>query len=106
MEKSRKFGRMIITDRLKAEMQSGFLDVHLGSDLMEFLQGEQLWKDEVLERLLQCGAYRNELESDPKAAVQALIKQEVDMALDPAISERARRLLHANPPTVPVEYLR
>ncbi len=64
------------------------------------------WKDEVIEGLIQSGAYRNELESDPKAAVQALIKQEVDMALDPAISERARRLLHANPPTVPVEYLR
>lgn len=104
MEKSRKLSRTIIIDRLKAEMQRGFLGINLGLDLLEFLQGEQLWKDEVLEALLQSGAYRNEFESDPKAAVQALIKQEVDMALDPAISERARRLLHANPPTVPAGY--
>lgn len=63
-----------------------------------------LWKEEVLEALLQCGAYRDELEFNPKAAIKALIAQEVDMALDPLISERAMKLLSTNPSTVLVGY--
>lgn len=63
-------------------------------------KSECSWKEEVLEALLQCGAYCDELESDPKAAVKALIAQEVDMALDPLISERAMKLLSTNPSTV------
>ena len=67
-------------------------------------KSECSWKEEVLEALLQCGAYRDELESDPKAAIKALIEQEVDMALDPLISERARKLLSTDPTTILAEY--
>jgi len=67
-------------------------------------KSECSWKEEVLEALLQCGAYRAELESDPKAAIKALIAQEVDMALDPLISERAMKLLSTNPSTILEEH--
>ena len=51
------------------------------------------------------GLYKSEYEFDSKAALKALINWEVSVALDPAVSLEAQKLLYANPPTVPKEVL-
>ena len=104
MEKSKCICQNLYTDYINNALYGGSLFKKVLRDLLEYIENTQSWKEEVLEALLQCGAYRYELESDPKAALKALIKQEVDMALDPLISERAAKLLSANPPTVPAGY--
>ena len=63
------------------------------------------WKDVILDQLMLYGLYKSEYEFDSKAALKALINWELSVALDPAVSLEAQKLLYANPPTVPKEVL-
>ena len=63
------------------------------------------WKETILDQIMLYGLYKAEYEFDPRAALKALIDWEVSVALDPAVSLEAQKLLYANPPTVPKEVL-
>ncbi len=63
------------------------------------------WKDLILDQLMLYGLYKVEYSFDPRAALKALIDWEVSVALDPAVSLEAQKLLYANPPTSPKEVL-
>jgi len=67
---------------------------------------KNLWRDAVIERLINCGAYQRVHHFWPAKALDDLIEQEARIALDPAVSKEARDLLYTNPPTVPQEKLR
>ena len=103
MQSEHKERRAYLIDVLNTALARDWLSKSSMQDLIDFLERDVRWQEEAMEALLMCGAYRDELEFNPKAAIKALIAQEVDMALDPLISERAAKLLSANPPTVPAE---
>lgn len=50
------------------------------------------WKSAVIDALVVSWAYRASHESDPRAAIHALISIECEYALDPRISAEARAL--------------
>ncbi len=68
------------------------------------VEGE--WKEMILDQLMIYGLYKVEYSFDPRAALKAMIDWEVSVALDPAVSLEAQKLLYANPPTVPKEILK
>lgn len=51
------------------------------------------FKDVVLDKLVTCHIYRKEHDDNPVKAVNDLIAWEVDVALDPLVSQRANDLL-------------
>jgi hypothetical protein len=51
------------------------------------------WKSAVMDALSNCWAYRSSHENNPRRAIAALIASEVAIALDPAVSEDARKLI-------------
>lgn len=99
MQSEYKERRAYLIDVLNTALARDYLSKSSMQDLIEFLERDVRWQEEAMEALLMCGVYRYELEFNPRAAIKALIAQEVDMALDPLISERAAKLLSANPPT-------
>lgn len=56
------------------------------------------WKHIIIEKLVVCGILRKEHETNPRLAVEDLLTWEVCVALDPVVSEDARRLLYTTPP--------
>lgn len=104
MQSEHKERRAYLIDVLNTALARDWLSKSSMQDLIEFLERDVRWQEEAMEALLMCGAYRDELEFSPKAAIKALIEQEVDMALDPLISERAMKLLSTNPSTVLAGY--
>lgn len=57
------------------------------------------WKNIIIDKLVICGIFRKEHETNPRLAVDALLNWEIAVALDPAVSEDARMLLYTDPPT-------
>jgi hypothetical protein len=55
------------------------------------------WKHIIIEKLVMCGILRKEHEMNPRLAVDDLLAWEVSVALDPAVSDDARRLLYTTP---------
>lgn len=54
------------------------------------------FKDVVLDKLVTCHIYRKEHDDNPVKAVNDLIAWEVDVALDPLVSQRASDLIADN----------
>lgn len=57
------------------------------------------WKHIIIEKLVVCGILRKEHETNPRLAVEDLLAWEVCVALDPVVSDDARKLLYTTPPT-------
>jgi hypothetical protein len=51
------------------------------------------WKEAVIDESMVIWSYRKEHESDPRLALHESICAEINLALDPAVSERAHKLL-------------
>lgn len=51
------------------------------------------WKDVLIDCAVVNWCYRNEHENDPQKCLAAVIQQEIQFALDPAISAEARALI-------------
>jgi hypothetical protein len=55
------------------------------------------WKAAVIEHLVCCFLLNEENSKDPKKALHDILSWETQLALDPLISERARKLLQMRP---------
>lgn len=95
MEKSKCISQNLCVDYINNALHGRYLSKKILRDLLEYIENTQSWKKEVLEALLQCGAYRDELELNPKKAVKELLRQECLMILDPLISLEAQNLIRA-----------
>jgi hypothetical protein len=95
MQSEHKERRAYLIDVLNTALARDYLSKSSMQDLIEFLERDVSWKKEVMEALLQCGAYRDELEFNPKKAVKELLRQECLMILDPLISLEAQNLIRA-----------
>lgn len=51
------------------------------------------WKDSIIEKLIVSHCYKAEHETNPELAINDLISWEVNVALDPAVSEQAQALI-------------
>lgn len=58
--------------------------------------GEE-WRDAVLDEVVACGIYTNEHDTNPRKAIQDAITWNCQVALDPAVSSDARKLLETHP---------
>ena len=61
---------------------------------------EHQWKSAVIDQLVICGILTQEHEASARYAVQSLVNYEIEMALDPQISDRAEKLTQTLQPEV------
>lgn len=57
------------------------------------------WKNIIIDKLVICGIFSKEHKTNPRLAVDDLLAWEVSVALDPVVSDDARKLLYTTPPT-------
>lgn len=60
-------------------------------------ESKNSWKAAVIDRLVCMSALNEENSWDPKRALHDIISWEIELALDPRVSERAYRLLQSKP---------
>ena len=83
-------------DRIAASIESypdEGCDKRVGAALDRLLAEHKAWKDAVIEKLVVRHILTKENERDPQKALDDLIGWEVKVALDPAVSEQAERML-------------
>lgn len=56
------------------------------------------FRSAVIDELVCAGIYQGAHDTDPKKAIADLIAWHMEVALDPAVSTEARRLLYTQPP--------